>query len=78
MVREIEKGKRYLSGSGRPFQVIGFMKYALNCTITAVKYINLLPTDDAPVGTEWYLEEDVFLKVFQYDDTETYELRVDQ
>lgn len=77
MLREIENGKRYLSGSGRPFRVTGFVKYALNCTITAVKYINLLPTDDAPAGTEWYLEEDVFLRVFQYDNTEEYSTRIE-
>ncbi|EJI5696509.1 hypothetical protein NFI00_000212 [Salmonella enterica] len=77
MIREVEVGKRYLSFSGRPFQVTGVMQYALNCSVRAVRYINLLPTDDAIAGTEWYLEEDVFLRSFRYDNSETYDLRVE-
>lgn len=77
MIRELENGKRYLSYSGRPFQVTGVMQYALNCSVRAVRYINLLPTDDAAANTEWYLEESVFLRTFRYDDTETYATRVE-
>lgn len=77
MIKEVEIGKRYLSYSGRPFVVAGFMRYALNCSVNVVRYQNLLPTDDAEALSDWCVEESVFLRTFRYDDTETYATRTE-
>lgn len=68
-LNELEVGlKVYTYRTDRPFVISGFSRYALNCTIQMIHFNNLLPTDDAPVGQTWTLEEDIFRKQFYTKD----------
>lgn len=49
--------------NGRAFRYLGRGRYALNCQITMHRFENMFDTD-APSGTEWFLEEDVFYKLY--------------
>lgn len=48
----------------RPFRVTGFCKYALDCSITMVKFVNIEDTADTPAGQEWVLDESTVIKMF--------------
>jgi len=62
---EIERGlKVYTYRTDRPFVIEGIGRYALNCSVNIVTYLNIHPTDDAAPFTRWHLEEDLFLKMF--------------
>lgn len=50
--------------SGVHFRVTGSCKYALNCEVAMVTYVNIDPTYDSPIGTSWVLEESIFRKRF--------------
>ena len=58
-------GDHVISRSGFLFEILGFTRYGLNCSVTMVRYTNITPTKDYPAGTEWSLELDIFLKTFR-------------
>lgn len=57
----------YSHKGGRPFVVMGFCKYALDCSITMVKFVNVKATADTPPGQEWVLDLSTVLKMFVKD-----------
>jgi hypothetical protein len=61
---EIEKGRIYFSGSGRPFRVEAIGRHGQDCSIGMVAYVNMLPTKDYPSGQLWFIPESIFLKSF--------------
>lgn len=60
--------KIYSHKGGRPFVVLGFSKYGLDCSIDMVTYMNLEDTDDFPKGQEWTLDLSTILKMFVEDE----------
>lgn len=66
---QLEFGSRiYSHKGGRPFVVMGFCKYALDCSVTMVKFVNVEDTDDTPAGQEWVLDLSTVLKMFVEDE----------
>lgn len=60
----IKKDLLVRSGRGRIFKILNRGRYGFNCSVSMISYTNLEPTDDAPAGTVWFLEEDFFIKKF--------------
>lgn len=50
--------------TGRAFYYNGRGRYALDCSIVMHKFSNVYSTDDAPMGVEWMLSEDIFYKTY--------------
>ncbi len=61
----INPGDKVISRSGFLFEILGKTRYALNCEIVMIRYTNLEPTKDYPAGTQWSLEESIFIKQFR-------------
>ena len=60
---EIEENEVYYSKSGLPFKVLfKGVKYALDCSLPMVVFINLTPTRDRPANERWVLDENTFFK----------------
>lgn len=65
-IYEVELNREYVSNSTRTkVKVLGFCKHAQDCSVGMVRFTNLSATVDAPAGTEWVLEESIFLKRFK-------------
>jgi hypothetical protein len=50
------------SRSGIRFEVQAVGRHAQDCSWPMVVYTNLEPTEDAPAGTTWVLDELIFIK----------------
>lgn len=48
--------------SGIQFEVLAMARHAQVCSYGMVVYQNLTATEDAPAGTTWVLDEDIFIK----------------
>ena len=64
MIREVEAGKKYVSGGGFVFKVDLIARHGQDCSIGMVVYRNLEPTFDYPANQSWTIEENLFLKMF--------------
>lgn len=48
--------------SGIQFCVASVARHAQDCSQSMIVYVNLQPTEDAPAGTCWVLDETIFVK----------------
>lgn len=70
MIEEVEVDVIYISRTGREFIVCDIGRHTQDCSITIIHYKNLKPTDDAPEMTSWFITESLFLKLFDYSNTQ--------
>lgn len=55
----------YYSKSGYRFKVVSFAKHAQACCVRMVIYVSLDKTEDSEIGTQWAIEEPLFLQLFR-------------
>jgi hypothetical protein len=65
-ILEIELDQYYQSKSRKVLvRVTGFSRHGMDCSIQMIHYVNVFPTEDYPTGTNWVIDESMFLRRFE-------------